>query len=342
MSDFKTAYGSGQGWQQLLPDSSKEIDEENLKLFFQTMFERQQIWHKRFIKNKPRPWTKDEFMSNHKFTNVFRELDRHSQWQIKHVFMGGNRRKDLLWKIMLFRIFNCPEAFEWYGNQDNSFEGMFPSYDEYDEKEFAKLVYKYRETGKNPYTNAYLINSQACPGKKRDWCYVHKVVPTIHKSIPELNKLLLTAKDPKEIIKFLKTLPSVADFVAHEFYQDFTYAPIYSGIQLMKFDQNDFTNVGPGASIGIRLIFPNLSGAEQLSGIYRLRDMAKSELKKIGKFKYIEWNSDKSEYDINKKGDVTLHQIEMWLCEFQKYWKMKVGMGKQRSVFCPQTESIYI
>lgn len=343
MSEFKTAYGK-RAWNELLPDASKEVDQENLDLFFSTMFERQEVWYNRFILKKERPWTEDEFFANNKFTNVFRELDRHSQWQIKHIFMEPNSRKDLLWKIMLFRVFNCPEAFEWYGTQEKTFNGFMPSYDEYNQKEWGDLVLAYRATGNNPYTNAYLINSQACPGKKRDWCYTNKVVPEIHDAIPHLNKLLLTAKEPEEIIKFLKTLPAVADFIAHEFYQDFTYAERYTGKRLMKFDQDDYTNVGPGASIGIRLIFPSLEKRNQEEGIYRLRDMAVDKLKEFGDFKYIDWDRDAEKYcepeDSYKK--ITLHQIEMWLCEFQKYWKMKIGMGKQRSLFSPKTAGVYV
>lgn len=344
MSEFKTAYGK-KAWHSLLPDASKEVDEENFKLFFKTMFERQEVWYNRFIKKQPRPWTDDEFFANNKFTNVFRELDRNSQWQIKHIFMeNGIKRKDLLWKIMLFRIFNNPDTFEWIGNQRKSFSGLLPNYSEYDSKEWADLILGYRATGNNPYTNAYLINSQACPGKTRDWCYTNRVVPEIHDAIPELNKLLIKAKKPQEIISFLKTLPAVADFIAHEFYQDFTYAPRYSQINLMKFDQDDYTNVGPGASIGIRLIFPNLEKREQEEGIYRLRDVAVEELAKLGDFKYIEWDSDLSLYyePIDRYKKITLHQIEMWLCEFQKYWKMKIGMGKQRSIFTPQTKDVYV
>jgi hypothetical protein len=324
-------------WYSLMPDENLEICEENLKLFFKTMFERQEVWHNRFILKKERPWTKDKFLANNKFTNVYRELDRNSQWQIKNVFLKESNRKDLLWKIMLFRIFNNPETFEWIGRQEKSFSGFMPSYNEYDKNEWKDLIYGYRETGNNPFTNAYLVNSMACPDKSRDWCYTMKVVPTIHENIPNLNKILIKAKNPDEIINALLKLPSVAAFIAHEFYQDFTYAPRYSNINLMKFNQNDFTNVGPGASVGIRLIFPNLSGKSQIDGIYRLRGMANEELSKIGNFKYLNWGSKQNSYYITKGGDITLHQIEMWLCEFQKYWKMKIGMGKQRSVFQPRT-----
>lgn len=330
-------------WYDLMPDETLDVYKPNLKLFFKTMYERQEVWYKRFILKEERPWTEDKFLANNKFTNVYRELDRNSQWQIKHVFLKETNRKDLLWKILLFRTFNNPDTFDWIGSQKKSFSGHMPSYNEYDKKEWKDLIYRFRETGGNPFTNAYLINSMACPDQSRDWCYTEKVVPALHDAIPTLNKLLIKAKDPHEIISFLKTLPSVADFIAHEFYQDFTYAPRYSGINLMKFDQDDFTNVGPGAAVGIRLIYPNLEGRDRIEGIYRLRDIAVDELAKIGDFKYLNWDKENKKYFVTPgEGVVNLHMCEMFLCEFCKYWKMKVGMGKQRSVFKPKSNGEFI
>ena len=116
----------------------------------------------------------------------------------------------------------------------------------------------------------------------------------------------------------------------------------------MRFDQNDYTNVGPGASIGIRLIYPSLKTLkDQKQAIYWLRDDAEKELSKIAKSKgvpmyYLEWDKEKREYYFNDKCNITLHQIEMWLCEFQKYWKMTIKTGKQRSKFNPKTENIIV
>lgn len=112
------------------------------------------------------------------------------------------------------------------------------------------------------------------------------MVPTLHNKLDELIKIVLTAKKPEEIIEFLKTLPAVADFIAHEFYQDFTYIPRYTDRKFMRFTQDDYTNVGPGASIGIRLIYPNLRTIrEQKQAIYWLRDLAEEWLTKISKEK---------------------------------------------------------
>ena len=361
-----------------LPDDTLDVCEENKRLFFWLMHERMLIWKRRFVDKKPRPWTKNEILRDYKFTNVYRELDRNSQWQIKNILLDDSLSlKNLIWKMMVFRIFNNPETFTFNPNkgqkaiqgdlfgapiksglkQAEKFSDLIsatkwrngiPDYDEYDEDEFSRFIAGVRSAGQNPYTSAYLINSQATPGQPRDYCYTRLVIPTLHKSIPELIKVVLTAKQPEDIINYLIKFPAVALFIAHEFYQDFTYIPRYTDRKFMRFDQNDFTNVGPGASIGIRLIYPSIDNiADQKQAIYWLRDEAEKELEKVAKEKgepmyYLEWNKEKREYELTDKCNITLHQIEMWLCEFQKYWKMTIKTGKQRSKFEPTTKEIIV
>lgn len=362
-------------WYDKLPDESLSVYEPNLRLFFEVMHERQLIWKRRFIDKKERPWTKNKIFQESKFTNVYRELDRNSQWQIKNILLDDKLSlKNLIWKLMVFRFFNNPETFTFEPNgvvlqgslfgapiksglkQTENIEDLIsakkwrngiPDFEEYDEEEFSRFIAGIRSSGKNPYTTAYLINSQATPGQPRDYCYTRVVVPTLHNKLDELIKVVLTAKKPEEIIEFLKTLPAVADFIAHEFYQDFTYIPRYTNREFMRFTQDDYTNVGPGASIGIRLIYPNLKTIrEQKQGIYWLRDLAEEWLAKISKekgenFPYLYWDKEKQQYYTSDKCNITLHQIEMWLCEFQKYWKMIIGKGKQRSKFVPKTKSLF-
>lgn len=350
-------------WYDKLPDESLEVYEPHLRLFFETMYERQIIWKRRFIEKKERPWTNNKIFQESKFTNVYRELDRNSQWQIKNILLDeGLSLKNLIWKLMVFRFFNNPETFTFEPKgksvQSKLFEenkslipatkwrNGIPDWDEYDEDEFSQFISGVRSSGQNPYTTAYLINSQATPGKSRDYCYTRAVTPHLHKNVDKLIAKVMTAKKPEDIIEFLKTFPAVADFIAHEFYQDFTYIPRYTDRKFMKFTQDDYTNVGPGASIGIRLIYPSLKTVrEQKPAIYWLRDEAEYWLNKIGKEKgesmpFLEWDKEKGQYYISKECNITLHQIEMWLCEFQKYWKMIIGSGKQRSKFVPKSKTI--
>ena len=345
-------------WYDKLPSDAFEVCNYNLDLFFRTMYERQLIWKRRFLDGKPRPWTENAMLANYKFTNVYRELDRSSQWQIRNILLDKSLSlTNLVWKLMVYRFFNSPETFTFEPsaqgdlfNQQPKEVGAsrwrngIPDYEQYDEDEFADFIQSIRDAGGNPYTNAYLINSMATPGKPRDYCYTRLVIPSLHKAIPRLMKEVLSAKKPEDIIKFLKTIPAVADFIAHEFYQDFTYIPRYTDRHFMRFDQNDYTNVGPGASVGIRLIFPQLKGKAQKQGIYRLRDMAADRLEQLGKtlgepFPYLYFDKSSGSYYTNSQCNITLHQIEMWLCEFQKYWKMTIGEGKQRSEFVPKTKT---
>ena len=361
-------------WCDKLPDERWSVYEPHLRLFFETMYERQLIWKRRFIDNLDRPWTQNKIFQESKFTNVYRELDRNSQWQIKNILLDDSLSlKNLIWKLMVFRFFNNPETFMFdpqgksiqpslFGPETKSglkqaqsttelisakkWRNGIPDYEEYDEEEFSRFIAGIRSSGQNPYTTAYLINSQATPGMPRDYCYTRVVVPTLHRELPNLIATVFSAKRPEDIISYLKTLPAVADFIAHEFYQDFTYIPRYTDRKFMRFTQNDYTNVGPGASIGIRLIYPSLKTIkEQKQAIYWLRDLAEEWLTKISKAKgiqmpYLYWDKVEGKYFVSDECNITLHQVEMWLCEFQKYWKMLIGMGKQRSKFNPRTKSL--
>lgn len=332
-------------WYDELPDPSINVYIPYLNLFFETMYERQMIWKRRFIDNLPPPWTKNRILRDYKFTNVYRELDRSSQWQIQNILLDESLTlKDLIWKMMVYRFFNNPQTFE---TGKHIWRNGIPDYDEYNVETFAHYIYDVRKSGVNPFTNAYVINSLAAPKKSRDYCYTKVIIPHLHDNINRLIIEVKKASTPEDIIVFLKTIPGVADFIAHEFYQDFTYIPKYTNREFMKFDQNDFTNVGPGASVGIRLIFPSLNYNEQIKGIYVLRDIASEKLKEISikkgeEMQFVYWDKNNKKYEITKKCNLTLHQIEMWLCEFSKYWKMMIGEGKQRIKFAPKTDLKYI
>jgi hypothetical protein len=337
MNTFANRYNHKE-WAVLLPKAGgPDIDQENLSLFFTAMFERQEVYFKRTIQNKPAPWTDDPYLRDYKFTNVYRELDRSSRWLIENVIVNlPDDPYEQLWQIMCYRLFNNPDTFTRTGIS-------IPSYYTYDAAVFSDQIHDYRMQGNNPFTNAYLINAMNSGGAPRHRLYCDRNLPAIHAAIPSLLTTLRLAEakgDPDYFIKAICKLPNIAMFIAHEFYQDFCYIPRYnaSGKPLMQFTQDDYTNVGPGAGTGIRMIFPNCRNvAEQRSKIYVLRDMAKVELRKLGHFKYVYWSREKQRHIYKPLHNITLHQIEMFLCEFQKYMKMRWGVGKQRSKFEART-----
>ena len=319
-----------QPWYDQLPSVDLDVSEPNLNQFFEYMYERQEIWHKRFILKQPAPWTTYPILRDYKFTNVYRELDRSSQFTIKHVLLNTTlTRRDLIWQIILYRYFNSPETFA---------TTPMPTFKQYSEAKLTKHINNLKESGINPFTTAYLNASSLLIGRKRIDVYCDTIIPVMHEMVDSIIEAIeeSEAKDNVYIlITALLKLPNIGNFLAHEIYQDFCYTERYSHIRLMKWDANDFTNVGPGCSTGIRIIFPSCANIkEQEEKLYLLRDISGDYLKQFGEFKYLNWNKKKQEYFVTPgKGQIHLHLSEMWACEFQKLWKMQINQGKQRSKF---------
>ena len=68
--------------------------------------ERQEIFFRRF-RNEPPPWTNDQILTEHKFTNAYRASDRVSQCLIKDVLYKGDQTpEEVFFRCILFKIFN--------------------------------------------------------------------------------------------------------------------------------------------------------------------------------------------------------------------------------------------
>lgn len=315
------------------------LDENNLKLFFNMIYDRQMIWKRRFIDNSPAPWTENEIFKKYKFCNLYREHDRSSQWEIRNIIMDNSLSdKNLIWKILVYRTFNNPETF---ARALDKWPNGIPNYEDYIEDEFAEHINNIRILGLNPFTNAYSISGNIVVGDSIDNAFCHTVVPAIYRSLDTICTIIKNADTPEQIVTLLMTLPGASSFTAHEYYQDFTYISIYTDRTIMRFGQNDFTNLGPGSSQGVRLIFPKLKGSEQISCYEYLQDIAEEKLEEIGLengelMPYTEWDKSTRKYKITNDCNLSLNQIEGALCEFSKYVRILRGTGRPR---CPEFEA---
>jgi len=332
-------------WHKFLPDTSLDLCEENLEEFFALMYERQQIWWKRNILKQPAPWTENVIFRDYKFTNIYREQDRSSQFLIHNIIRNKKitHLRDLLFKMIIYRFYNKPESFD----SQNPNRIKLSSYLDFNSDKQWKQTYKLRESGSDPFHCAYLMNPTnltkkkagwvdgKVPGIFRDWVYTQVVFNQVHKIMDELVSLFKSSKSPQQIIDLLTTIPAVAVFMATEFYLDFTYISTYRDDFDFKWTANDHYNVGPGCSTGIRLIFPNLQKKDQHKALPLLRDLSKDELSKHGQFKYIFWDKVKEKYIVTTEWNLNIHNQEFFLCEYQKIKKMQWEEGKQRTKFIP-------
>ena len=317
-----------------MPPDTETLNKEHLAEFFRTMYERQEIWVKRHLEGLKAPWTDDEYLRDYKFCNVYRVLDRNSQYEWKHVIKTVQSPKDFLFRVLFFRYFNQPDFFK-YVAHTTDWRGGVPKHSQYDQEVFEQLMKEYRRQGGNPFTNAYLTNSLACKGKTRDWCFANKIIPTLHERAQELTDLAYTLS-PKEWCKEANTLPSVSGFVSHEFFLSLCYREEFGLGKFNGWNRNMYTNVGPGCSLGLSLILPNRkTNKEQYDGLLYIHKIAKAYLSKHHPdFQYLAWEGHK--FTTSKEFNITITDIEFWLCEYQKYWKMTIGVGKQRSKYTPR------
>ena len=345
-------------WSVHLPDRKLDICEENYKEFFDTMLERQLIWKRRFIDKLPRPWTTDQILRDNKFTNVYRSLDKNSMWEIENIILNDNLDlKNLIWKILFFRLFNNPTTFSYsppvhvdlFGNpleannildcacQFGKDGDGIPDYDDYDADRYLAWLKRLRSMGENPFTNAYLISSKG----DRDTYFTKTVLPEFHDRLDELIERCKTETSAEKLFKYLKTFPNIADFMAFQLYMDLTYVNKFTKHKFLLVDENSATTIGPGSGLGLRLIFPSAcTNKEQLEKLSELTKAAEAYYNDNypGQFPYLHFDKDNKKFYVSNECSITLSEIEQWLCEYEKYWKMKIGEGKQRSKFEPKTK----
>jgi len=145
---------------------------------------------------------------------------------------------------------------------------------------------------------------------------VERIVDTIdylYKNKDSLLEELMSSASPREAFNVLCSFPEVGTFLAWEIYSDLLYA---EG-EFFPWTENDWAYAGPGAQIGLEMIWkrqhpiPWMSLDWYLEGLRALQDDQKDSMRKLG--------LDFSSVCLEGKETLSLRNLEHWCCEFQKY-----------------------
>ena len=280
------------------------------ELFFETMQERQSIWKNRFVLNRNRPWSKDEIFNNAKFTNVYRTLDRNTMFEIKNVIDSNKSLEENLWNVLFFRLFNLPKLFE-----DNLKE--FGNYVIPKEEYNPEIYLNYLNTRDYTITTtSYMIS----PFKnyKEAYCNILNNVKINFEAIKE--KCL--EKDFEGLIKILTSFKNLGHFKAYQFFLDITLLNKFLDVDIIKIENNLI--LGNGSSKGLKIIFNN----KDKENVFLLLEESKRYLKD---FYFIDFNKDKEIIQV-KENNLTIAEIEHWLCEFFKYVRFLNGKKLRKNI----------
>jgi hypothetical protein len=231
---------------------------DNFLYYLYFIKERMNIfWRKQ--NGEQQPWTEDPILANHKFTNVYRILDRSSQYLISDVLYNGNKYtpEDIFWRVFLYKNYNLPSTWEHLKKDlgDITFETKL--------SDISKSLDALSAKGKPVYSNAYLLT---CPFmRKASFLEEYNLKSgspkyTLYLSIfrkdlfeKGIFERCMNSDSFESLYTGLRGVLSFADFLSYQIAQDLNYS------ELFDFDMNKFNAAGPGTIRGIERTF-NITG----------------------------------------------------------------------------------
>lgn len=278
--------------------------EEIFQYYFYFIQERMNIFWNKY--NNTQPLTTDEILRVHKFTNVYRAMDRVSQYLIRNVIYKENSflDEDILLRIIVFKIFNKPDTWEYLENK----VGLI-TIKNFDLNRINQALFELKQV-QPIFNNAYMMTGthslyNHLNYKHEKWLEMVKnelIGNSILKKI--INSNLLS-----EVYELLRSCSFIGDFLAYQYAIDMNYSSV------IDFSENSFVKAGIGAIRGIKKCY------EPLSKKYSFEDA-------------IKYTQNNFEYFQNKFGYTefrplfgrvpTLMDLQNCFCETDKYLRAKV------------------
>ena len=276
-----------------------QVREEIYDIFWYFAYERQNIWYKK-LKGENPPYTEDKILQEYKFCNTYRVLDRVSQYLLKNVIYNGKEysQKDMLFRIILFKIFNKEETWEYLVKSLGDVVLANFSFEVYD-----KLLQELKNKGGKIYNDAYI----SCANKAYGYDLKHQNHLSLINHMffkDNIFEKIKNTNSMEDVFNILKSYPLIGDFMAYQLTTDINYSDI------INYEESTFTVPGPGAKRGIQKCFRDFNSYEEV--IKYMYHIQESEFKRLNlDFKYLG----------NRK--LQLIDIQNLFCETDKYLREK-------------------
>lgn len=338
----------------------------SIEAFFAFARERHAVYLRRRA-SLPAPWTTDPILQQYSFTNVFRQLDRTTQWYTEHV-RDKVRPEEQLLAAVVFRWFNRIRTGEAIFSQLDIFGQGVESASAWDQfLQTSNIAYMrdailaYCDSG--PYvTGAYIVKTPDGYDKLSGvlqcirWFMEqeHDIDSGKDYATVGYQQVSQTILDyPGEVSlesvwDWLRQFPYLGDFMAYEIVTDLRWSLLQHAPDIMT-----WANPGPGATRGLGRVFENNKDRwNQHRDKPHLIGLMQSLLEysqdaglwpQMLPQQYIDdglgaWYTDNCDYDkrFQQQGDWPaweMREVEHTLCEFDKYERARTGEGRPRGRF---------
>lgn len=230
--------------------------------------ERQEMFMRRVRGSRP-PWTDDQILRVHRFTNTYRASDRVSQYLIRHVIYEGSQKpEEVFFRTMLFKLFNKIETWETLRTKLGAVIWRGFTFEAY-----AKVLDRLLADGERIYSAAYIMPSPAFGSPRKHRNHLRLIE---HMMDDRATRKLAKAASLREVFELLRGYPSLGDFLAFQFAIDLNYS------ELTEFSEMEFVVAGPGARDGIRKCFKDTAGLTEAEVIQVMAERADAEFERLG------------------------------------------------------------
>lgn len=282
------------------------------------------------------PFTEDPILAQYRFCNVFRELDRVTDWIRRNIREPFADHPDLWLMLAIARYINWPDTLQWLMNRghEKCMWSAWPSWDDNQPPHFrfspgqlGLALDHWSSLGKKVYTGAYMIRAESNP--KAEWYswtkqqYVARIVigrlwedretwRAILEDQPEGGLEMAAVWEMFQAPRYIGWGP----FMAYQVVVDMRWCPALLGSAP---DINTWAALGPGSRRGLN----------RLAG--RPVDFALSQAQGLEEMRSI-WE----EQDARRAPwvpRIDLSDIQNALCETDKYLRVKQGEGRPRAQY---------
>jgi len=259
------------------------------------------------------PYTLDPILSKYRFCNVHRKDDRVSKWLIKNYYR--NLSGDVWFRALLARLINWPPTLLYL--MDNL---VIPHRaEDFNAYLFIEAMKELEAKKEKVYSSAYIVYPTMVKGNTKSVNLCEYIIkPTIH--MASQMRGAVASNSIKYTTETLATAFGIQSFIAGQVSADLTYLrnQLDSAIDLYS-----WAPMGPGSQRGLNRLYQRTINKKFTEERF---NQELTEIRSI----LIDSN--------NKLKDLTLHDCQNIMCEFDKYQRVKTGEGKPRQNYKPTTE----
>ncbi len=279
----------------------------------------------RRLAGHPWPWTDDQILKRYKFCNVYRAADRVTQYLIRSVAYGDPTvsAADRLFQITAFRTFSSPAT--WDGVIARL--GRAPTLEDLATGAFERALDSVKAERKRLYTGAFIL----CATKAFGFEEKHRNHVALFKHMfleYAAAERICDASSLGQVVQILEAFPLIGQFMSYQIAIDLNYTT------LLDFDENDYTQAGPGALRGLRKAFVDMGDYSPAEAIMWMVGQQDEQLSRLGIAFGGLWGRP-------------LHAIDCQglFCELDKYCReaaphLQSNRSRIKSRFVPSSEPI--